>query len=95
MARVSALAIGDGGAYGWLTPQSMEFPDPGQPTLTYIPLVYRVSGESEQQNINFNMFTDWTTAVIRSTMKDLIKADILAKFGVNIPKSAIKVECPE
>lgn len=28
-------------------------------------------------------------------MKDLIKADILAKFGVNIPKSAIKVECPE
>lgn len=28
-------------------------------------------------------------------MKDLIKADILEKYGVTVPKSAIKVECPE
>ena len=88
---ISALAVGDGGAIGWLFPESIEFPDSGAPTLCYIQMAYKVSGIAVPQTLTFISDTTLTQAAIRSSAKDTIKQHILDNFGINIPKSAIKM----
>lgn len=87
---MAALAIGDGGALGWIDPDTVEFPDEAQPTLCTMQLFYKVSGGGARVAIPFTTDTTATQANIRSAMKDAIKADILTTFGVDIPKSASK-----
>lgn len=91
MVRTSLLSVGDGGAVGWITPETIEFPDPGQPTLCYISLAYKVSGDGAVNQLNFVTDTTLTQAAIRSAAKDLIKQSILDTYGINIPKAAIKM----
>jgi len=91
MVRTSLLAVGDGGAVGWIYPETIEFPDPGQPTFCYIQLSYKVSGDGAINTMNFVTDTALTQAAIRSAEKDLIKQSILDIYGINLPKSVIKM----
>jgi hypothetical protein len=82
--------IGDGGVVGWLAPETVEYPDESQPTLSYIQLSYKGSGIT-QDSCNFVWMTNDTQANIRSTAKDRIRQDIIDKLGVTIPKAQIKM----
>lgn len=89
MAR-AARVIGDGGVIGWLLPETIEFPDDGQPTLAYTTVNYKVSGATVD-NCNLAWLTTSTQAEVRSLAKDTIRADIIAKLGITIPKANIKM----
>lgn len=82
--------IGDGGVIGWLIPETIEFPDDSQPTLAYTLIRYKVSGAAEESCLMM-WFTTLTQAEVRSQAKDLIRADIIEKLGLTIPKAQIKM----
>ena len=89
MARAARM-IGDGGVIGWLLPETIEFPDDGQPTLAYTLIQYKVSGATAD-NCNLAWLTTATQAEVRSQAKDAIRADIISKYGLTIPKAQIKM----
>lgn len=82
--------IGDGGVIGWLLPETIEFPDDGQPTLAYTTINYRVSGATTD-SCNLAWITTSAQAEVRSLAKDAIRADIIEKTGLTIPKAQIKM----
>jgi hypothetical protein len=82
--------IGDGGVIGWLLPETIEFPDDGQPTLAYTTIKYKVSGATVD-DCNLVWLTTATQAEVRSLAKDVIRADIITKLGLTIPKAQIKM----
>ena len=89
MAR-AARVIGDGGVVGWMLPDSIAFPDDSQPTLAYTTVQYQVS-QSPADTVNLAWLTTMTAAEVRSLAKDTIRADVIAKLGITIPKSQIKM----
>ena len=89
MAR-AARVIGAGGVVGWLMPETVEYPDEGQPTLSYIQLAYKGSGIA-LDFCNFVWMTNDTQAAIRTAAKDRIREDIIDKLGVTIPRAQIKM----
>lgn len=89
MARAARM-IGDGGVIGWLAPETIAFTDEAQPTLATIQVSYKGS-DIAQDSFGFNWMTTATQAEIRSLAKDAIRADILAKLGVSVPKANIKM----
>ncbi len=89
MARAARM-IGDGGVIGWLLPETIGFPDDSQPTLAYTLMQYAISqGPGDSCNLAWD--TTWTQAEVRSAAKDAIRADIIAKLGLTIPKTQIKM----
>lgn len=82
--------IGDGGVVGWLMPETVEYPDEGQPTFCIIQVSYKGSGIA-QDSFGFSWFTTATQAEVRTAAKDAIRADIIAKLGVTIPRAQIKM----
>jgi hypothetical protein len=82
--------IGDGGAIGWLVPETIEFPDDAQPTLAYTSIQYTAS-QASRESVNLAWDTSWTQAEVRSAAKDAIRADVIEKLGIAIPKTRIKM----
>ena len=82
--------IGDGGIIGWMLPDSIAFPDDSQPTLAYTTVQYQVS-QSPSDTVNLPWYTTMTAAEVRSLAKDTIRADVIAKLGITIPKAQIKM----
>ena len=89
MAR-AARVVGDGGVIGVLLPESIAFPDESQPTLAYTTISYYAS-QAEPASCNLVWFTTQTAAEVRSAAKDAIRADIIEKLGITIPKAQIKM----
>ena len=89
MAR-AARVIGEGGVIGWLAPETIAFLDEGAPTFATIQLAYKGSG-IDQDSFSFSWFTTATQAEVRSAAKDAIRADIIAKLNVAVPRANIKM----
>lgn len=89
MARAARM-IGDAGVIGQLLFESVDYPDPSQPTLAYTTIQYKPSlGTIESCNLVW--FTTMTQAEVRSAAKDAIRQDIIDKLGITIPKAQIKM----
>lgn len=89
MARAARM-IGDGGVIGWLMPETITFPDESQPTLAYTSMQYKISPFSDG-SVNLSWLTTMTQAEVRSLAKDVIRQDIIEKFGITVPKAQIKM----
>lgn len=79
------------GVIGTLLPDTVAFQDPvAQPTLAAVQIQYIASpGVTEVTTMIW--MTTMTQAEVRSLAKDTIRADIIQKFGVTVPKSQIKM----
>lgn len=82
--------IGTGGVIGWMLPDSISFPNEGEPTFAYTTVQYRVSG-GDDNSCTLSWYTTMTAAEVRSAAKDTIRQDVINKLGLTIPKAQIKM----
>ena len=82
--------VGLGGAVGWILPESITFPDDGQPSLAYSNCVYKISRTDLNGSFNFVWDTGTGPLALRNQMKAAIRADLLEVFGLDIPVTKIK-----
>lgn len=82
--------IGTGGVIGWMLPDSIAFPNEGEPTFAYTTVQYRVSG-GDDYTVNLPWYTTMTAAEIRSAAKDVIRQDVIDRLGITVPKAQIKM----